>query len=600
MKDANGSISVQPPEPEGDEFYRASEQINALREQGHIQEAIQCCKKHTLAFPDSFFFPKIACDLYLFAGQPIEAGNVLLEMLLRMWRARPHVFDDFARRFQKVSYRLDEGARRALELKLDRMIQDGHVHKQFMRRCETLLPITEPKPLPQKTGFPKLNQTQLVNWSRKLESTDPEDLERRIQATSIEVLHQEDHRHVFGFLIAFLERRGRVLNALRLLENHPLVREDPLLQASFLRVCRKAERFDLIQSFLKFNPSVAAPSQFNVMYELVYYYDAQRDFERAKTVLDRMESAFWTNVPVLSTLRNFFIRFGMYPDAERVDERLAEVGKPKKPSRRNTDRASANRKVIDAAVAETSAATYTELEHQRQLAALNEMTSGMSHELGQPITNIRYEIQFYRRQLERDLQPDVVFSVFDNILRETERMWALVVRLSPVTSTRTVLEEFEAGIRVKERVKGVDARLVGSGIVVDVISEKPILMRTDPVRFDQIVSNLLLNAIDALDAHTENTKKRIKITLRSDAKNLRFEIEDNGPGIKPEHRRKIFEPFFSTKAPGKGEGLGLFIVWNLLKMQGGAISPDSTYQSGARFKVTLPTHTELPIPAIEP
>jgi C4-dicarboxylate-specific signal transduction histidine kinase len=54
------------------------------------------------------------------------------------------------------------------------------------------------------------------------------------------------------------------------------------------------------------------------------------------------------------------------------------------------------------------------------------------------------------------------------------------------------------------------------------------------------------------------------------------------------NRHKIFDPFFSTKAAGQGEGLGLFIVWNLLKMLGGKISVDTQYKDGAKFLISLP------------
>ena len=70
-----------------------------------------------------------------------------------------------------------------------------------------------------------------------------------------------------------------------------------------------------------------------------------------------------------------------------------------------------------------------------------------------------------------------------------------------------------------------------------------------------------------------------------------IEFSDTGIGIPYKNRNSIFDPFFSTKPPGKGEGLGLFIVWNLLKMQGGTIAVDNDYNQGAKFNIRIPTLT---------
>ena len=69
---------------------------------------------------------------------------------------------------------------------------------------------------------------------------------------------------------------------------------------------------------------------------------------------------------------------------------------------------------------------------------------------------------------------------------------------------------------------------------------------------------------------------------------VQIKFSDNGIGIPFKYSSKIFDPFYTTKAPGKGEGLGLFIIWNILKYLGGTISLDSTFKLGARFLLTIP------------
>ena len=606
-----------------------------LREQQKLTEAIEFCEEAAKRHPEQLIFPKIACDLALATGRPDEAGRWLLEMLLRMWSAGFGFFGEFAKRFAKVVSQLEPTARGQFEQRLRSMLEKGQVHRRFAARCKALLDPSAPdlapfEQIPQAgrspdeshkndriiatrsltsdtiTGespqgivslhpsYPLFSANaapdKLFEAAKEMEAKQPDELERQIRITPVAIFHAERNGKLFSYLIAFLERRERFEEALRLLEGHPGVRTPSLTQAGFLRVCRKLGKYGRIEQFLEENPTAAKTDIFNVLYELVYFYEAQNDLQRAREILERIEKLFPTQQPILQTLRNFFLRFGMFSDASRIDAGLAEIRKgSKKPPK------------FREAVAESSAEVYSDLEHQRQLAALSEVTNGISHELGQPITNIRYTIQLFRRQLEQNLKREVVFSVFDTVLRETERMGGLVKRLAPITSNRRVVESFDAVGRVEKRLETERARVSEHGIQVEINAKGPIAMQADPVRFDQLLSNLLLNALDALAGMPPEHAGKIRIRLSSEpGKRLRLVFEDNGPGIPAEHRRKIFEPFFTTKSPGSGEGLGLFIVWNLLKMQGGSISLDSTYRNGARFIVVLPTETKLPPRTPEP
>jgi len=219
------------------------------------------------------------------------------------------------------------------------------------------------------------------------------------------------------------------------------------------------------------------------------------------------------------------------------------------------------------------------------------LTTGISHELGQPLTNIRYTIQFYKRKLEKNLDISVVNNVFSSILEETERMGGLIRRLSPLTSSRGVNEAFDIMDRIRKRVEGEKLRLADSKVKVGISPRSSVILTGDPVKFDQLISNLLLNSIDAINDGGFKRNKFIEIRVEDSENEIIIYFSDTGIGIPPENKNKIFDPFFSTKAPGKGEGLGLFIVWNLLKMLGGKINVDPQYKKGARFVINLPKNT---------
>jgi signal transduction histidine kinase len=181
-----------------------------------------------------------------------------------------------------------------------------------------------------------------------------------------------------------------------------------------------------------------------------------------------------------------------------------------------------------------------------------------------------------------------VFKVFNSILEETERMGRLIKRLSPLTSSKNTTQRFNLITCLQDRVKAEQVLLQNSKIIVNLSPKQDIFLNGDSVKFEQLVSNLLLNAIDAINQNTKENSKQIDIHVKEKQKEIQIIFTDTGIGIPAKNRGKILDPFFTTKDPGQGEGFGLFIVWNILKMQGGEITLDPTYKSGARFIITIP------------
>jgi signal transduction histidine kinase len=106
----------------------------------------------------------------------------------------------------------------------------------------------------------------------------------------------------------------------------------------------------------------------------------------------------------------------------------------------------------------------------------------------------------------------------------------------------------------------------------------------------QLVLNLVLNAVDALDGGG-----RVCVTaLPSASGGVRLVVEDNGPGVAIAVRDRLFEPFVTTKEVGKGTGLGLAVCRGLVEAVGGSIALDLHFRDGARFVVELPGSNEAP------
>jgi signal transduction histidine kinase len=125
---------------------------------------------------------------------------------------------------------------------------------------------------------------------------------------------------------------------------------------------------------------------------------------------------------------------------------------------------------------------------------------------------------------------------------------------------------------------------------IDVITKlEPIKIKGYKNEFMQIILNLISNAKDAIEEKRKekgNFKGEIIITSKKENNNIIIEIEDNGGGIKNEIKERIFEPYFTTKEEGKGTGMGLYMVKEIVERMNGKIEVENT-QKGAKFKIIL-------------
>jgi C4-dicarboxylate-specific signal transduction histidine kinase len=117
--------------------------------------------------------------------------------------------------------------------------------------------------------------------------------------------------------------------------------------------------------------------------------------------------------------------------------------------------------------------------------------------------------------------------------------------------------------------------------------EQPLLVRMGVGELEQVISNLVINSLDAVDEQAGAIL--VRVAARPTDGVVTIAVEDNGPGVAAEHMAHIFDPFFSTKEIGAGTGLGLTVVYGMVTDVGGSVEVErSTDLGGARFIVTLP------------
>ena len=580
---------------------QVSDEIRELRLAGKLEDATGLCIKATQSFPNKYLFSKILADLY-FQQKKYEATFIALsDYISKIHPSNDQCIADFAKRYYRLKRVLSKEEISKLAEILYTTIEKASIDQNIALKVKNIIGldvasikslVNQPEHLLELINLLKddSNFDSLTRLERTLEVENKFQLE---QVLDKHILHRERSLKTYRvdqYCASLYEKFGEHEKAIKLLTEILSLRIESVAVRSLFRICRTIKNYDSVDLFMSKNPTLIRMQDFNILYELVYYFEAKNDDDQLIRVLNNINKSFSKNLPILRTLKNFYIRFGMLEEVKRLEPIIRTLSQAKN---KTTDKYAEELEESETEIASTVLELNSELEHRKQLAAISDLTTGISPELGQPITNIRYTIQFYKKLLEKNLTKDSVFKIFDSILEETERMGALIKRLSPLTSSRNVLETFDLVDRIEKRVKLENPRLHDNHITVTIEPQTPITIYGDPVKFDQLISNLLLNSIDAITERKKTAKNKIAISLKDDAKNVQIHFSDNGMGIPQKNKNKIFDPFFSTKAPGKGEGLGLFIVWNLLKSQGGKITVDTNYTNGARFIISIPKKINL-------
>lgn len=579
-----------------DQTVKRSELIARIRTMQAVSasDAIKACIQARELLPQDILFIKLLADLYFQDANYHEAFIALGEFLGKIPPSN-RLIGEFAKRYYKFRRVLapDEMARYASVLlqciesaKLDAFV--SHNAKKII--TPDLAFVASSQTNQQNVLFLKLirNDSTFDSFVKLEKSLEKDSVDSLSLLLDTHILNRERSNKTYRidlYCVSIYEKIKAFDSALKVAAELLQVKIQTVAVRSLFRLCRILKQYSPADDLLEREPALINNHDFNVLYELVYYFEAKNDFHSVQSILRRIEKGFASSLPVLRTVRNFYIRFGMLEEAKRLEPAISPLY-----HRRLSGDQKFTAEVVEseAELASKIGELYSQLEHQKQLAAISDLTTGISHELGQPITNIRYTIQYHRRILAKQLTMDGVSKVFDSILEETERMGGLIRRLSPLTSSKSVIEKFDLMERIHRRVEGETPRLQESGTTVTITPPYPINLIADPVKFDQLISNLLLNSIDAIQERKVARENHIEIRVESGKKEARIFFTDTGMGIPIRNRKRIFDPFFSTKPPGKGEGLGLFIVWNLLKMLGGRIAVDSKYNTGARFIVTLP------------
>lgn len=224
------------------------------------------------------------------------------------------------------------------------------------------------------------------------------------------------------------------------------------------------------------------------------------------------------------------------------------------------------------------------LEQASKLAALGQMSAAVSHELNQPLAAMRTYLAGARLLLQRRRFEEAIAS-FQRIDDLINRMGGITRQLKSYAhkGDRLQLEPVDLRGCVREALALMAPQLAKTPVAITTsMPAEPVMVRADPIRTEQIVVNLLRNAIDAVRGKDE---RWIRILLVH-GESVLLSVEDNGMGLKDPD--KLFEPFYTTKKPGEGLGLGLAISAGFAAELGGRLLARNAPDGGAVFELVLP------------
>ena len=227
-----------------------------------------------------------------------------------------------------------------------------------------------------------------------------------------------------------------------------------------------------------------------------------------------------------------------------------------------------------------------ELAHVNRFSTAGELSASIAHEINQPLGAILTNTETAQLMLKSS-SPDLgeMKEILADIWRDIRRAGEVIRRLrSFVSKAPFQRQQIDLNDLVVESVEFLSAQARSREITMrSEPTRTPLRINGDPVQLQQVLSNVILNAMDAVQDRPR-TQRAVTVTTTEDRRFAEIRVEDTGPGVPPESVKKIFDPFFSTK--DHGMGMGLSIARTIVTAHYGKIDVEN--QNGAVFRIKLP------------
>lgn len=581
---------------------QTANQIKQLRTEGVLLRAIEACKQATKQYPDENFFYKIL-------------GDMQYELLLNLEALDSYM--EFAKRIGEKTYLIANLFRFVNKLRTNRgaQVKDKVIYDRLtvligndLLLMESRIKLVEY--ISNTIAFP---EDEVGKYTKILDGAmKSSDMKKNIDRMGQEALYAlffgmgqrmkfpdfQIRESDYKVIVSAMEKNAFHTIALRLTGKMLKVTKDGVVVRTLFRICRQLGDYSDADRYLERNPQIIERDDFNIQYELVYYYKWKKDNERLRRSLNRIKSSAQGNPAISKTLYNFYVQFEMLSEAEEMIvhmEKLNQERMGQRQGKRQITKGEDTATETDEGVWSMLRDIVSEKEHNRQLIATKDLIKGFSHELGQPLTNIRYDIGFYfMKKKYGKAGPEDFEDTLNNILRQISRIDKLMKRFSPIFSSKSENVQFCVMGEIRGIFEEMNSRLKSSQVQYNLHGDETAALFGDPLKFHQIFYNLIINSVHAI--RERGVKGMMECSVQQIKDRIVIRFSDNGKGIPGNLANKVFEPFFSTKhekldstRDEGGEGLGLYIVWNIVKMFNGTIRIDKKYRNGALFIIDFET-----------
>jgi C4-dicarboxylate-specific signal transduction histidine kinase len=220
-------------------------------------------------------------------------------------------------------------------------------------------------------------------------------------------------------------------------------------------------------------------------------------------------------------------------------------------------------------------------------AATGALSASIAHELNQPLGASNLNIQFLKMKLEKGvLNPELGKEILDSLEEDNKRAATIVRSLRSIfTEGESNAQEVRLSDLIAKVLDIVKPELKSKNIQIQLRVDEGLLIKVNPTEIEQVILNLLNNAIQAL-ANAGTLQRRIAIEAIKVGKFVQLSISDNGEGVPAEFKSQLFELLSTTKKTGMG--LGLWLCKHIVTRYGGSIRYEDVFGGGARFVFELP------------
>jgi PAS domain S-box-containing protein len=230
-----------------------------------------------------------------------------------------------------------------------------------------------------------------------------------------------------------------------------------------------------------------------------------------------------------------------------------------------------------------------ELAHANRVATMGQLTASIAHEVKQPIgatvANAQAALRFLRAEV---LDLDELRDVLTDIVKDGNRAGDIIDRVRDLIKKAQPRKELlNINEAIREVIELARGETIKNGISVQTdLAEGIPLLEGDRVQLQQVILNLIMNAVEAMSATSEGARELLISSRKTEPDVALIAVRDSGPGLAPATRDQLFDPFYTTK-PG-GLGLGLSICRSIIETHGGRLSAKTIMPRGAIFEFSLP------------